>query len=136
MACFCVKRLPASTAAANNERLVSARSSPRSAYAAVHRWLLPDPLRNDGASRNERRPDESWCLRRPAHLPTDERSSGCGLRTLPHGNARPTLQSSLVHQVTYLNRFIWQRFQGFDPHSHMRAPGLPASLTSISGGKP
>uniref|UniRef100_A0A8C3AN45 TLE family member 3, transcriptional corepressor n=1 Tax=Cyclopterus lumpus TaxID=8103 RepID=A0A8C3AN45_CYCLU len=25
---------------------------------------------------------------------------------------------------------------GFDPHSHMRAPGLPASLTSISGGKP
>uniref|UniRef100_A0A7N9AT93 TLE family member 3, transcriptional corepressor a n=1 Tax=Mastacembelus armatus TaxID=205130 RepID=A0A7N9AT93_9TELE len=25
---------------------------------------------------------------------------------------------------------------GFDPHTHMRAPGLPASLTSISGGKP
>uniref|UniRef100_A0A8C9ZNP6 TLE family member 3, transcriptional corepressor n=1 Tax=Sander lucioperca TaxID=283035 RepID=A0A8C9ZNP6_SANLU len=25
---------------------------------------------------------------------------------------------------------------GFDPHPHMRAPGLPASLTSISGGKP
>ncbi|KAK5915651.1 hypothetical protein CesoFtcFv8_001223 [Champsocephalus esox] len=25
---------------------------------------------------------------------------------------------------------------GFDPHSHLRAPGLPASLTSISGGKP
>uniref|UniRef100_A0A4W4F2C5 Groucho/TLE N-terminal Q-rich domain-containing protein n=1 Tax=Electrophorus electricus TaxID=8005 RepID=A0A4W4F2C5_ELEEL len=25
---------------------------------------------------------------------------------------------------------------GFDPHSHMRPPGLPASLTSISGGKP
>ncbi|XP_059928153.1 transducin-like enhancer protein 3-B isoform X1 [Gadus macrocephalus] len=25
---------------------------------------------------------------------------------------------------------------GFDPHSHMRAPGIPASLTSISGGKP
>uniref|UniRef100_A0A8C6SWJ6 TLE family member 3, transcriptional corepressor n=1 Tax=Neogobius melanostomus TaxID=47308 RepID=A0A8C6SWJ6_9GOBI len=24
----------------------------------------------------------------------------------------------------------------FDPHSHMRAPGLPASLTSMSGGKP
>uniref|UniRef100_A0A673BMY6 Transducin-like enhancer protein 3-B n=1 Tax=Sphaeramia orbicularis TaxID=375764 RepID=A0A673BMY6_9TELE len=24
----------------------------------------------------------------------------------------------------------------FDPHPHMRAPGLPASLTSISGGKP
>uniref|UniRef100_A0AAV2L7T3 Transducin-like enhancer protein 3-B n=1 Tax=Knipowitschia caucasica TaxID=637954 RepID=A0AAV2L7T3_KNICA len=24
----------------------------------------------------------------------------------------------------------------FDPHTHMRAPGLPASLTSISGGKP
>uniref|UniRef100_A0A8C6L9Q3 TLE family member 3, transcriptional corepressor n=1 Tax=Nothobranchius furzeri TaxID=105023 RepID=A0A8C6L9Q3_NOTFU len=26
--------------------------------------------------------------------------------------------------------------RGFDPHTHMRAPGLPASLTSISGGKP
>uniref|UniRef100_A0A8C7X9Y9 TLE family member 3, transcriptional corepressor a n=1 Tax=Oryzias sinensis TaxID=183150 RepID=A0A8C7X9Y9_9TELE len=26
--------------------------------------------------------------------------------------------------------------KGFDPHTHMRAPGLPASLTSISGGKP
>lgn len=26
--------------------------------------------------------------------------------------------------------------QAFDPHTHMRAPGLPASLTSISGGKP
>ncbi|CAF99881.1 unnamed protein product [Tetraodon nigroviridis] len=25
---------------------------------------------------------------------------------------------------------------GFDPHPHMRAPGLPASLTSIPGGKP
>uniref|UniRef100_A0AAX7TZS2 Groucho/TLE N-terminal Q-rich domain-containing protein n=1 Tax=Astatotilapia calliptera TaxID=8154 RepID=A0AAX7TZS2_ASTCA len=25
---------------------------------------------------------------------------------------------------------------GFDPHPHMRASGLPASLTSISGGKP
>ncbi|KAF0043059.1 hypothetical protein F2P81_004396 [Scophthalmus maximus] len=25
---------------------------------------------------------------------------------------------------------------GFDPHSHLRAPGLPSSLTSISGGKP
>uniref|UniRef100_A0A8C8A3U0 TLE family member 3, transcriptional corepressor n=1 Tax=Oryzias sinensis TaxID=183150 RepID=A0A8C8A3U0_9TELE len=25
---------------------------------------------------------------------------------------------------------------GFDPHPHMRAPGLPAGLTSISGGKP
>ncbi|XP_078097348.1 transducin-like enhancer protein 3 isoform X8 [Mustelus asterias] len=25
---------------------------------------------------------------------------------------------------------------GFDPHSHMRAPGLPASLASIPGGKP
>uniref|UniRef100_A0A8C3AJ59 TLE family member 3, transcriptional corepressor n=1 Tax=Cyclopterus lumpus TaxID=8103 RepID=A0A8C3AJ59_CYCLU len=25
---------------------------------------------------------------------------------------------------------------GFDPHTHMRAPGLPTSLTSISGGKP
>ncbi|TSK19968.1 Protein groucho-2 [Bagarius yarrelli] len=25
---------------------------------------------------------------------------------------------------------------GFDPHPHMRAQGLPASLTSISGGKP
>uniref|UniRef100_A0A7N6AVV3 Groucho/TLE N-terminal Q-rich domain-containing protein n=1 Tax=Anabas testudineus TaxID=64144 RepID=A0A7N6AVV3_ANATE len=25
---------------------------------------------------------------------------------------------------------------GFDPHTHMRAPGLPASLSSISGGKP
>uniref|UniRef100_A0A8B9LKW8 Protein groucho-1 n=1 Tax=Astyanax mexicanus TaxID=7994 RepID=A0A8B9LKW8_ASTMX len=25
---------------------------------------------------------------------------------------------------------------GFDPHPHMRAPGLPTSLTSISGGKP
>ncbi|KAK7912560.1 hypothetical protein WMY93_012771 [Mugilogobius chulae] len=25
---------------------------------------------------------------------------------------------------------------GFEPHPHMRAPGLPASLTSISGGKP
>uniref|UniRef100_A0A8C9VUH8 TLE family member 3, transcriptional corepressor b n=1 Tax=Scleropages formosus TaxID=113540 RepID=A0A8C9VUH8_SCLFO len=28
------------------------------------------------------------------------------------------------------------RAVGFDPHPHMRAPGLPASLTSISGGKP
>ncbi|XP_068595623.1 transducin-like enhancer protein 3-B isoform X5 [Brachionichthys hirsutus] len=25
---------------------------------------------------------------------------------------------------------------GFDPHPHMRPPGLPASLTSMSGGKP
>lgn len=34
----------------------------------------------------------------------------------------------------YLYCFLVQA--GFDPHPHMRAPGLPASLTSISGGKP
>lgn len=34
-----------------------------------------------------------------------------------------------------LCRFLLN-LQAFDPHTHMRPPGLPASLTSISGGKP
>lgn len=73
-------------------------SCPCSAHASVDCRLLPHALCHDGPSWNERGPDESWCVRRPSHLPPDERGSSCSIWTLPYGNGQIT--SGLIVWIT------------------------------------
>uniref|UniRef100_A0A3B4CDM0 TLE family member 3, transcriptional corepressor b n=1 Tax=Pygocentrus nattereri TaxID=42514 RepID=A0A3B4CDM0_PYGNA len=67
--------------------------------------------------------------------PTPGTSTTPGLRPIP---GKPlgmeALGKIICTHAQYIPNLIFS--PGFDPHPHMRAPGLPTSLTSISGGKP
>ncbi|XP_059917587.1 LOW QUALITY PROTEIN: transducin-like enhancer protein 3-A [Gadus macrocephalus] len=65
--------------------------------------------------------------RRPALYPC----VGCVGLPLPLINTSSEMFAGLLCRGVFC-----VSLQGFDPHTHMRAPGLPASLASIAGGKP
>ncbi|XP_030232419.1 transducin-like enhancer protein 3-B isoform X10 [Gadus morhua] len=70
----------------------------------------------------------------PAHSPPE---NGLDKSRVPKKDGGPNSPASVTSSgSTPSSKAKDHAHAGFDPHSHMRAPGIPASLTSISGGKP